>query len=367
MNDAPPSDVAEISLIGTGYGESVMVHVGDGEWIIVDSCAEKEVPHLVQSSAVSYLKKIGVDLSRQVSLVFATHWHGDHIAGLSKVVGHCESADFCCAAVFNYKEFIRFACARGDADVPRANRSTGEIVKILEILRSRGRKPRFMSSDRLVHETDRGVRVIALSPSDAMIGRFMSVLAGRIPELKPPEDGTGDIRPNEASVVLLVDFGGDSVLLGADLEETSGRGWSAVVDGSRFAGKKKSSVYKVAHHGSKTGECAAVWEKLLSSDPFAVLTPFVLGRNVLPSEEDVDRILGRTPNAYSAASLGPAQREGVPVFPLNGTEAYGVRWKIDRRLPKKGHLRLRRSLGEPRSRWSVELRGGATRLMDIRT
>lgn len=31
MNDAPPSDVAEISLIGTGYGESVMVHVGGGE------------------------------------------------------------------------------------------------------------------------------------------------------------------------------------------------------------------------------------------------------------------------------------------------------------------------------------------------
>lgn len=87
MNDAPPSDVAEISLVGTGYGKSVVVHVGDGEWIIVDSCAEKEVPHLVQSSAVSYLRKIGVDLSRQVSFVFATHWHGDHIAELSKVVG----------------------------------------------------------------------------------------------------------------------------------------------------------------------------------------------------------------------------------------------------------------------------------------
>ena len=33
MNDAPPSDVAEISLIGTGYGEG----------IIVDSCSEEDL------------------------------------------------------------------------------------------------------------------------------------------------------------------------------------------------------------------------------------------------------------------------------------------------------------------------------------
>ena len=88
MNDAPPPDVAEVSLIGTGYGESVVVHVGWGEWVIVDSCSEKEAPHLAQSSAVSYLRRIGVDLSKQVSLVFASHWHDDHIAELSKVVGH---------------------------------------------------------------------------------------------------------------------------------------------------------------------------------------------------------------------------------------------------------------------------------------
>lgn len=366
MNDAPSPDVAEISLIGTGYGESVIVHIGGGEWMIVDSCPEKEAPHLVQSSAVSYLRKIGVDLSRQVSLVFASHWHGDHIAELSKVVGYCDSADFCCASVFTYPEFIRFACGRGDDSVLRSNRSTGEILKILEILKSRDKKPRFVSSDRLVHETDLGVRVIALSPSDDLVAKFISGLAKRIPELKSPEDVTGDIRPNETSVVLLVDFGSYSVLLGADLEEMPGRGWSAIVNGSHFAGKKKSSVYKVAHHGSKTGECAAVWEKLLSSDSFAVLTPFTLGSNVIPSREDVERILGRTTNAYSAARLVPARKEGTRSFALNGASAYGVRWKTVGRRPERGHLRLRRRLRDPQSRWSVELRGGATPLRDIR-
>ena len=367
MNDVPPPDVAEVSLIGTGYGESVVVHVGWGEWMIVDSCPEKESPHLVQSSAVSYLRRIGVDLSKQVSLVFASHWHDDHVAELSKVVGHCASADFCCASVFAYPEFVRFACDRGDASVPRRNRSTGEILKILKILRSRGKRPKFMSSDRLVRETDRGVRVIALSPSDDLVARFMSALAGRIPDLKSPGNGTREIRQNDASVVLQVDFGSDSVLLGADLEETPGRGWSAIVDESTFAGKRKSSVYKVAHHGSKTGECAAVWEKLLSPDPFAVLTPFVLGRNILPSEEDVKRILGRTPNAYSAARPVSAGQTGGRGFALDGTRACGVRWKTASRHPERGHLRLRRRLRDVQSPWSVRLSGGATRLGDIRT
>ena len=196
---------------------------------------------------------------------------------------------------------------------------------------------------------------------------FKKSLAGWVPDLKPPGDGAREIRQNDASVVLLVDFGSDSVLLGADLEETPGHGWSAIVGESMFAGKRKSSVYKVAHHGSKTGECTAVWEKLLSPDPFAVLTPFALGRNILPSEEDVERILGRTPNAYSAARLVPAGRTGGRGFALDGTRACGVRWKTASRRPERGHLRLRRRLRDTQSPWSVRLSGGATHLRDVRT
>ena len=53
---APPSDVVEVSLIGPGYGESIVVHIGDGEWIIVDSCLEENSQ--LQSSAIAYLNKI---------------------------------------------------------------------------------------------------------------------------------------------------------------------------------------------------------------------------------------------------------------------------------------------------------------------
>lgn len=35
--DLPPPDVIEVSVFGRGSGESVLVHYGDGQWIIVDS------------------------------------------------------------------------------------------------------------------------------------------------------------------------------------------------------------------------------------------------------------------------------------------------------------------------------------------
>ena len=37
----PASDEVELSLFGPGYGEAIAVHVGDGKWILIDSCKEK--------------------------------------------------------------------------------------------------------------------------------------------------------------------------------------------------------------------------------------------------------------------------------------------------------------------------------------
>lgn len=36
--DPPDAQEMEITLFGPGYGESVVVHLGDQHWFIVDSC-----------------------------------------------------------------------------------------------------------------------------------------------------------------------------------------------------------------------------------------------------------------------------------------------------------------------------------------
>ena len=358
---APPSDVVEVSLIGPGYGESIVVHIGDGEWIIVDSCLEENSQ--LQSSAIAYLNKIGVDFAKQVSHVIATHWHDDHIGGLSEVVDCCEFADFCCAMALRREEFLGFAAVYAETDPAPSARSTQEIIKILEILEQREKKPKFLLTDTLVRKTDNNIRVFALSPSNERIASFLSRLAEKIPELGATRIRMGDMRPNDISVALLIDLGDDAILLGADLEETPGGGWSAIVNNSQSIKSTKSSVYKVAHHGSKTGEFADIWEKLLIPTPFAILAPFNRGGRPLPSEEDVKRILKRTTEAYSSARLSSTALAKRSNSVEKTIRQYG--WRIRKAYPKQGHVRLRRRIGNSKSGWSVELFGNATHLEHV--
>ena len=285
---APSSDVVEVSLFGPGYGESIVIHIGDGEWIVVDSCVDVDNQTNTQSSAVNYLRKIGVDLAEKVSNIIVTHWHDDHIGGLSEVVDCCKSADFCCSIAFRKRDFLDFFSDYAEADPSPSVRSTKEIVSILEILGRRNKQPKFLMTDSLVRKTSKGIKVFALSPSNERVVSFLSRL--RYEQSKLEEDRTYkvDMKPNDISVVLLIDLGDDAILLGADLEEMPGRGWSAIVDNSQSVKCTKSSVYKVAHHGSKTGEFTDIWKKLLVPTPFAILTPFTRGKP-LPSEEDVER------------------------------------------------------------------------------
>jgi len=35
-------DEIEVSVFGPGYGESILVHLGAGKWVIVDSCRDNK-------------------------------------------------------------------------------------------------------------------------------------------------------------------------------------------------------------------------------------------------------------------------------------------------------------------------------------
>lgn len=351
-------------MVGPGYGESIIVHIGDGDWMIVDSCIQKLDEGGTQSAAVSYLREIGVDLGSQVSRVVATHWHDDHIGGLSKVVEDCASAEFCCAMALREPEFLGFASVYAEADPSPLARPTREIIDVLESLERRGKVPIFIKRDTLVRKTERNVSVYALSPSDERIKDFLARAAASMPELKAMRTGIGDMSPNAIAIAMLIDIGDDAVLLGADVEETPGGAWSTIVVSSEAIRGRRSSMYKVAHHGSETAECAAIWDTLLLPSPFAVLTPYSRGPRPLPSAEAVERMLQRTPHAYSTARLTSTASRRRDVAVERTLREHN--WKIRAAEPKPGHVRLRRRLGDPTGEWSVELRGNATHLKHIR-
>ena len=97
----PGRDEFELTLLGPGYGESVVMHSGEGAWVLVDSCGRADAP-----AALDYLKSIGIDPAEAVKLVVASHWHDDHMRGMAHMAKVCGTATFCCASVLCAKEFL---------------------------------------------------------------------------------------------------------------------------------------------------------------------------------------------------------------------------------------------------------------------
>jgi len=160
--------------------------------------------------------------------------------------------------------------------------------------------------------------------------------------------------PNHTAVVLQVEIGSQSILLGADLEETGhpGTGWEVILDSAERP-QALSSVFKVPHHGSKNADQPRVWTEMLEEQPTAILAPFRRGQK-LPTEEDKKRICGYTGAAYWTArtkELKRVTRNRVAEKIVRDTVK-----SIHELEGQAGHIRLRRLAGHNENgSWSVEL------------
>ena len=355
--ETPPSGTeAEVSLFGPGRGEAIAVHLGHGQWMLVDSCLDDER----QPAALAYLERIGVD-TEQVVLVVATHWHDDHIGGLAEVVRVCPGADFVYSGALRTDEFYDLVGALAERSQMKSS-GVSEFAEIVRIFKGREDKPMrpAQESRRLWFRDEPGpaAAVEALSPSDAAIQQSQRALA----ELLPKEDSSKRAivapAPNHASVVLSVAFGEARLLLGADLEETTNpnTGWSALLDRCSLPGP--ASVFKVPHHGSPNGEQPRIWEEALSERPWALVAPFVWGRHRLPGDADRERLRGRTDRAFLTAPPQRRQRKRpLPVERmLEEIKARPV--EID---PPMGQVRLRCE-AQVEDGWAVDLFGPALAL-----
>ena len=351
--DHPPGDDEfEVTLLGPGYGESVVLHIGGGTWILVDSCGRADAP-----AALDYLRSIDLDPARVVELIVATHWHDDHIRGMARMVEVCANAAFCCASVLCHEEFLTAVHALEGRHVAAVGSGLREIHGTFSRLREVHSAPTWASANRRLLSTDL-CQVWSLAPADAAFADFLRELGRRLPEAGQAETRIRSLSPNEVAVVLWVAVDDIAVLLGSDLER---RGWSTVVqDAARPAGK--ASVFKVPHHGSESAHEPGVWERMLDPAPFAMVTPWKRGGRVVPNRLDKQRILTNTPNAYvssAGASTAPVRRRDRMVERM--VRQSGVRL---RRTPTPDGVRLRRRIGA-RAPWRVELFGFACHLGNL--
>lgn len=346
---SPANDEAEIVLFGPGYGEAIAVHLGNQAWLLVDSCIN---PDNRLPASLHYLRSIGVN-PNDVKAVIASHWHDDHVRGLSDLADAFPVAEFFLSSVFNDKEAKAFLAAYGSEIADPQASGAKELFKIA---RSR-QNTNFTSSRTLVMEHQIGaqtVRVIALSPSQGARSQALARLASFLPtSSEEPINHAPELKPNLEAIVLHIDFGDDAILLGSDLENSGSLGWTELIADKICGTRRAAAFYKVAHHGSITGHLPTIWEKLLSPKPVAALTPFNNGSVHLPTANDKSRIKSLAGSAYITSN---ATRK--PQLPRD----------IERRMqqfcsalepvnPGFGTLRFRKKLGA--ARWSVETFGRA--------
>jgi beta-lactamase superfamily II metal-dependent hydrolase len=275
----PNPQEIEVSFFGPGFGESVVIHAGNDEWIVIDSCIDSDSG---QPAALVYFNQIGVDPSKAVRLVLATHWHDDHIGGMAELVGQCAAAEFACSAAVTRNEFLEVAAVYNSRPLSRELSGVSEIYRTLLMIRESGRVPKYAIADRPLFRSARGnCEVTALSPTDGEMVRFLRSVTALLPTAQPAVSN-GDtpgspaktkvrfpwLHENDSSVASWVAIGEIQLLLGADLEEhhQSGRGWTAVLASStRPAGV--ACLFKIAHYGSGTGHHDQVWSQMPIPSP----------------------------------------------------------------------------------------------------
>jgi hypothetical protein len=356
--DCPPQeDEIEVSIFGPGYGESIALHIGAGSWILIDSCIE---PNLKIPAFLHYCSKIKIDPKECVRAIVATHWHDDHIRGLSEVLAECPNADFICSDALNCREFLVLASRYGTR--PEMSRGLNEFNKILGILGKLGKPPIWAISNRCLFKAkdDQGNSIAefhALSPSDESVRLSRVEIASLIPEVRAQKRDIIPTLPNHMATVIWAMIKAQNILLGSDLQNHVSNliGWNAILK-SDARPNGIASIFKSSHHGSYNGDNPGIWEQLLAPNPLVMLTPFNCGKVILPSKTDIKRISERTDSAYITAKPIPKRlkRERVVEEFVKGATK-------DIKIVNSsfGQIRLRRNEPISETTWKIELFGSA--------
>jgi hypothetical protein len=302
---------------------------------------------------LKYLRGIGVDLATEVLAVVATHAHDDHFAGIAEVVEACTQAIIVTSQALVNRDFLALVEAERDIAGITNTASYREYRRIFALAEQRrdsitGKGPLRRASENKVlldlpaQGAAAAATVTALSPSEHAVTRALETLANNHLHALGVRTRGSMLDPNEASVALWVNCGEVNVLLGADLlSGPAGCGWGAVLHG--FSPVEPATLYKAAHHGSSTSHHDGLWDKLLTSEPVVLLTPFRWGNVDLPKDSDIAYLLAHTDKAWTTSPRKPTsgaafkkQASKLGTLARNPRDPYGMIGHLRARVPFSG-------------------------------
>ncbi|EPB4339412.1 MBL fold metallo-hydrolase [Enterobacter kobei] len=287
----------ETVIFGKGIGESIAVRLGLEEWMIIDSCLNDDK----KPAALDYLLSRGVD-PKEVKLIIISHFHDDHIKGIYDIIQNCSESKVVISAALNTQEFRSYIAALSKNGEEMAK--TKEINKVMSLF------PVLHRDDRLVHakkdctlyRSHASVQVYSLSPSDVDITNSnldfanSTKISSNFSEIAT---SAKLVNPNHYCVVTRVfspTSTNNEILLGADLEVSKNSGWDSVCNAISRPEPNLAGLFKLPHHGSKTGYHEDTWEKLIRKRPISVMTTY--DKSALPRQDMIDLYKSKSSALY---------------------------------------------------------------------
>lgn len=359
--DPPLSNEIEVTLIGaaSGMGESVVIHLGNNEWMVVDSCIDSITKN---SLPLQYLEEIGIDVSTCLKHVVCTHWHEDHIQGLHMVLNKCgNDAVFYVPTATDRKQFFYYV-SREKYDIKKEGSSVfKELMNCLDVACNKGIKLKQVLQDTMLFRRNSNIptKCSALSPSQGANLMFQQELANAtyaykktaeqqkaiieysgiedakimqeeiLQELEdavnePIEEAPDNekidlsyydnfrdakqVKLNTRCMAMVLSVNNHHIVLGADLEKDKDNGWESVLNECSCITDIRAGMFKIPHHGSDTGHYEAFITNHVKSNATSKLTTWTKGGLFLPKKEIVQKYYNHSQNLYiSTLQLGKKQ------------------------------------------------------------
>lgn len=288
----PSSDRIELIVFGKGVGECILIKSKNGDYIVIDSFIDVNTGNPV---VLDYLDRFNI-LYSCIKMVIITHWHSDHIKGISKII---ESINGKVKVVINpiikeqrYLDFFTKQKIKNNDDMD-------EFFNVLNLFKNNKLITKVIPlADMTLYSSDaKDLRLIALSPQNSDLGDYIDSL---LDEKLPKNDNFRIPDDNLLSIVVLLELNGNSILLSGDMENRENGGWNDIIK-NYLNIYPKSRIYKVPHHGSITGENTAIWSKLLDN-PISITTLY--NSSHLPKDTDINRIASNSKELYVIGDRG---------------------------------------------------------------
>jgi len=303
----PKRSTLTIFVIGPGKGESQLVSLPDGKWMVVDCCMSGRT-----NLPKSLLHHFNV---KRIDLLVVTHSHVDHLRGIPELLSD-----------FDVQRVWRWAHAGTLDDVlprlcgmlPRNRRLlalSGAVRAIDEFAERRANAVSDASTDTRPWPAGGDYTVHPLSPTPHEVHAYRKQF-DRLFELKKGKPAlssevlsfVGGARRlpmpgNGLSMALSIGWKARRIVLGGDVEVSGDpkRGWDGILSLLRDEGEealvRDAAVVKLSHHGSSGAWSPAAWKLHSQARPVevAIATPFAEGPRPPPHGQTL-RNLSRQAN-----------------------------------------------------------------------